>query len=144
MKKNFEAYKRELADRLLTSNGPFAVRKTGGIMDCIGNPKHREGIFGLICCNKCIFQKSLDGCIAARRNWLVENYEGEIEIGNDRDRDWNWCPIGMPLLVRNQRDEPWKKGYFVEYKNGKIYACPHITTSEYSYAEGWNYAKIRS
>lgn len=60
--------------------------------------------------------------------------------------DWSSVPVDTKILVRDKKDEGWKRKYFAKYENGKIYAWTWGKTS-FS-ADGnedvidWEYAKL--
>ena len=57
--------------------------------------------------------------------------------------DWNEVKVDTKVLVRNNPNAEWKKRYFAEYKNGKVYVYEDGRTSwNYFYKESWNETKL--
>lgn len=43
--------------------------------------------------------------------------------------DWSKVEVGTPILVKNYEDAEWKKRYFAEYSDGRVYAWANGQTS---------------
>lgn len=80
-------------------------------------------------------------CVACQLKqavWLLEKYE-EPEI------DWDNVAVDTPILVRNYKDEKWKKRYFAKFEHGYdyIYAWLEGRTSwNENEMAPWKYAKL--
>lgn len=107
---NLEKHQKELAEYLFNENS-FCVTKKGGICGCLDIP-----------CEHCIFNNLPDGCIEARKDWLMEEYV-EPEV------DWSEVPVDTPILVKNFERDLWTRRYFAKYENGKVYAWDGGRTS---------------
>lgn len=58
--------------------------------------------------------------------------------------DWSKVEVDTPILVKNYEDAEWKKRYFAEYRDGRVYAWANGQTS---WTTGgcklvWNCAKL--
>ena len=60
--------------------------------------------------------------------------------------DWNKIDVDTPVLVRDNEDEPWTRGYFAFYSGGKVYTFMNGSTSwsveDPNFTHPWNFAKI--
>ena len=69
-----------------------------------------------IICEDCDFHES-DGCKGGTHiflEWLNSEYV-------EPPVDWNKVAVDTPILVRDSREEAWRKRYFAKYENGKVY-----------------------
>ena len=67
-------------------------------------------------CEDCDYGKS-DSCGGSEykfREWLNSEYV-------EPPVDWSKVAVDTPILVRNSREEAWKKRHFAKYENGKVY-----------------------
>ena len=57
--------------------------------------------------------------------------------------DWSKVPVDTKILVRNYKENKWKKRYFAKYENGTVYAWYNGGTS-YSQSDtiDWDCAKL--
>lgn len=130
---NLEKYQKELAKYLL-NNESFCVTKEGDICNCSG--------YSCISCRNCLFDSfpfGGNGCIKARKDWLMEEcVEPKV--------DWSKVAVDTPILVRNFESDLWKHRYFAKYENGKIYAWDGGRTSwsvnESNDIIDWSFAKL--
>ena len=84
---------------------------------------------------KCI-NTSCPKCHLYRTIWLMEEYE-EPEV------DWSRVKVDTPILVRQGKNEEWRKRHFAKYKNGNVYAWSDGQTSWTAYdMMVWKYAKL--
>ena len=57
--------------------------------------------------------------------------------------DWAKVPVDTKVLVRDSKKEEWRKRYFSEYKNGKVYTFNNGWTSwTTSNKTSWEYCKL--
>lgn len=53
---------------------------------------------------------------------IIEVYDIDGKLIWEREEvDWSKIPRDTKVLVRNSKDEEWRKRYFSEYKDGKFY-----------------------
>lgn len=66
-----------------------------------------------------------------------------VEMNFEETIDWNEVPIDTKILVRNYKENKWKKRYFAKYENGTVYAWYNGGTS-YSQSDtiDWDCAKL--
>ena len=62
---------------------------------------------------KCI-NTSCPKCHLYRTIWLMEEYE-EPEV------DWSRVKVDTPILVRQGKNEEWRKRHLAKYRNGNEY-----------------------
>ena len=65
------------------------------------------------------------------------------EMNFEEDIDWSKVPVDTKILVRNYKENKWKKRYFAKYENGTVYAWYNGGTS-YSQSDtiDWDCAKL--
>ena len=60
--------------------------------------------------------------------------------------DWSKVAVDTPILVRDSREEVWKKRHFAKYENGMVYTWSAGSTSwsvsASSNIVGWEMAKL--
>ena len=81
----------------------------------------------LIGCDRC-------RCIVSM--WLEEEY---------KEINWENVPLDTKILVRNGKDEPWKKRYFSKFEGGYVYAFKNGGTSwncKDHEVISWDHAKL--
>ena len=105
---NKEKYAKEILD-IICNTG-----ETPAVVD--GKPCNCKGTI----CEDCNFYNH--PCCNEFKEWANSEYK-EPEI------DWTKVPVDTPIYVRDYENESWKKRYFAEYCNGKIYAYPCGATS---------------
>lgn len=70
------------------------------------------------------------------KEWLFQEYE-EPKV------DWSKVKVDTPILVRNDGNPRWTRGYFAGYVHETVYAWkygkPSWTAGD---ASGWKYAKL--
>lgn len=66
-----------------------------------------------------------------------------VEMNFEEDIDWSKVPVDTKILVRNYKENKWKKRYFAKYENGTVYAWYNGGTS-YSQSDtiDWDCAKL--
>ena len=111
----------------------------------------KEEVFGLkngepaICeeirCKECDFGKS-DSCKCSTynfREWLNSEYV-ELPV------DWSKVAVDTPILVRDSREEAWRKRYFAKYEDNAVYAWSAGSTSWSARMSNditdWKFAKL--
>ena len=92
-------------------------------------------------CRDCDFYESSDSCKGSEykfREWLNSEYiEPPV--------DWSKVAVDTQILVRDSREEAWRKRYFAKYENGKVYTWLVGATSwsaHRSNVVGWGMAKL--
>ena len=96
---NREKYGNEIIDATINDIG----LKDGKPVSC----------FEIICVD-CGFYDHNHGCDGEAKKWLNSEYV-EPHV------DWSKVAVDMPILVRDNENEEWRKRYFAEYENGKVY-----------------------
>lgn len=82
-----------------------------------------------------------DACRMLQMVWLLEDYKEPKEP----EIDWDNVAVDTPILVRNYKDEKWKKRYFAKFEYGYdyIYAWLEGRTSwNENEMAPWKYAKL--
>ena len=91
-------------------------------------------------CEDCDYGKS-DSCGGSEykfREWLNSEYVAPPV-------DWSKVAVDTPILVRDSREEVWKKRHFAKYENVIVYAWDWGATSwsaDRSNVAGWKMAKL--
>lgn len=81
---------------------------------------------------------------------------GDEILGPDRDvidireeadiMDWSRVDVDEPVLVRDNEDAPWIRGYFAFYSGGQVYTFMSGSTSwsveDPNFTHPWKFAKI--
>ncbi len=49
------------------------------------------------------------------------SYYGLSEMNFEEVIDWSKVPVDTKILVRDGKDEGWKRKYFAKYKDGRVY-----------------------
>ena len=73
-------------------------------------------------CSECGFFSPDHTCGFKARKWLDSEYV-------EPPVDWSTVAVDTPILVRNRREEAWRKRHFVKYENGIVYAWDGGATS---------------
>ena len=91
-------------------------------------------------CEDCDYGKS-DSCGGSEykfREWLNSEYV-------EPPVDWSKVAVDTPILVRDSREEEWRKRYFAKYENGKVYTWLGGKTSWSAHRSNitdWKMAKL--
>lgn len=89
-----------------------------------------------IMCDECLFNNHSFSCSYDAINWLFSEYK-EPEV------DWSKVEVDTPILVRNDGNSSWTRGYFAGYVHETVYAWKYGKTSwTAGDASGWKYAKL--
>lgn len=89
-----------------------------------------------IMCDECLFNNHSFSCSYDAINWLFSEYK-EPEV------DWSKVKVDTPILVRNDGNSSWTRGYFAGYVHETVYAWKYGKTSwTAGDASGWKYAKL--
>lgn len=94
-------------------------------------------------CSNCYFHdfrtKSYESCYDMRKEWWNEEY-------TEPPVDWSKVPVDTPILVRDSKNDEWKRRYFSVFRNGAVYAWKNGRTSWSAHIredfEIWEYAKL--
>ena len=65
-------------------------------------------------CQECGFLSTDYTCNHKVHEWLNSEYV-------EPPVDWSKVAVDTPILVRDSREEAWRKSYFAKYENGKVY-----------------------
>lgn len=88
-------------------------------------------------CRDCLFNHVGSPCSVSALNWLFTEYKEEKEV------DWSKVKVDTPILVRNDGNSSWTRGYFAGYVHETVYAWKYGKTSwTAGDASGWKYAKL--
>lgn len=126
---NIEYYKDELVELGIINLGMLALVQ--------GQPSIcRCGIM----CDECLFDNHNFSCYDDALNWLFSEYKEEKE---EKEVDWSKVKVDTPILVRNDGNSSWTRGYFAGYVHETVYAWKYGKTSwTAGDASGWKYAKL--
>ena len=120
---NIEKYKDKLIE-LGVINPKILAKVKGKLNVC-------ESIF----CIDCDYS-GVPECYDEVKDWLFSEYE-EPEV------DWSKVKVDTPILVRNDGNSSWTRGYFAGYVHETVYAWKYGKTSwTAGDASGWKYAKL--
>lgn len=119
---NIEYYKDELKEIII---------RNIGIDSITGKPKMCDELF----CLDCVF-KDQDACSPKKvEQWLQSEHVEQV--------DWSKVKVDTPILVRNDGNSSWTRGYFAGYVHETVYAWKYGKTSwTAGDASGWKYAKL--
>ena len=119
---NIEYYKDELKEIII---------RNIGIDSITGKPKMCDELF----CLDCVF-KDQDACSPKQvEQWLQSEHVEQV--------DWSKVKVDTPILVRNDGNSSWTRGYFAGYVHETVYAWKYGKTSwTAGDASGWNCAKL--
>lgn len=80
------------------------------------------------------------GCIISYHSIPISQL---AEMNFEEIIDWSKVPVDTKILVRNYKENKWKKRYFAKYENGTVYAWYNGGTS-YSQSDtiDWDCAKL--
>lgn len=119
---NIEKYKDELIE-MGVINIMSLAKVNNKLTNCV-----RAG------CSECDF--STRKCGEQTKEWLFSEYK-EPEV------DWSKVKVDTPILVRNDGNSSWTRGYFAGYVHETVYAWKYGKTSwTAGDASGWKYAKL--
>ena len=124
--KNKEKYAKEILE-IACSGSKIAIDKnTDKICAC-----------DLLKCRDCIFDKRY--CAETLKHWCESEYV-------EPPVDWSKVAVDTPILVRDSREEEWRKRYFAKYEDNTVYAWSGGTTSWSTYRSSdianWKMAKL--
>ena len=91
-----------------------------------------------ILCRHCLFNNNNHSfsCSDDALKWLLTEYK-EPKV------DWSKVKVDTPILVRNDGNPRWTRGYFAGYVHETVYAWKYGKTSwTAGDASGWKYAKL--
>lgn len=97
-------------------------------------------------CRECLFNQFSSLCSVSALNWLFTEYKEEKEEPEEPEEpkvDWSKVKVDTPILVRNDGNSSWTRGYFAGYVHETVYAWKYGKTSwTAGDASGWNCAKL--
>lgn len=91
-----------------------------------------------ILCRHCLFNNNNHSfsCSDDALKWLLTEYK-EPKV------DWSKVKVDTPILVRNDGNSSWTRGYFAGYVHETVYAWKYGKTSwTAGDASGWKCAKL--
>ena len=121
---NKEKFKDEIME--LACSGCAVALKDGKVVNC-----------QITDCRTCSFSSHIDGvsCSIKRKNWANSEYEEYV--------DWSKIPVDTKILVRDTKDQAWKRRYFADAAHEGVYAFDYGRTSFTSdRIDHWEYAKL--
>ena len=90
-------------------------------------------------CSECGFYSTNYSCTHNVREWLDSEYVAPPV-------DWSKVAVDTPILVRDSREEAWRKRYFAKYEDNAVYAWSGGATSwsacRSSDIANWKMAKL--
>ena len=90
-------------------------------------------------CSECGFFSPDHSCRFNACEWLDSEYVAPPV-------DWSKVAVDTPILVRNSREESWRKRYFAKYEDNAVYAWSGGATSwsacRSSDIANWKMAKL--
>ena len=90
-------------------------------------------------CSECGFYSTNYSCTHNVRDWLDSEYV-------EPPVDWSKVAVDTPILVRDSREEAWRKRYFAKYEDNTVYAWSGGATSWSTYRSSdianWKMAKL--
>ena len=90
-------------------------------------------------CSECGFFSPDHSCRFNACEWLDSEYVAPPV-------DWSKVAVDTPILVRDSREEEWRKRYFAKYEDNTVYAWSGGTTSWSTYRSSdianWKMAKL--
>ena len=124
---NKEKYGNEIIE--LATNTSLFVLKNG-----------KPALCKEIKCEDCDYGKpSCEGSEYKFREWLNSEYV-------EPPVDWSKVAVDTPILVRDSREEEWRKRYFAKYEDNTVYAWSGGATSWSTYRSSdianWKMAKL--
>lgn len=121
---NREKYANEIIDAVVNDIG----LKDGKPVSCFE-----------IRCVDCGFYDYDFGCCGKAKKWLNSEYV-------EPPVDWSKVAVDTPILIRDSKEEAWRKRYFAKYENNTVYAWGNGATSwsaeSKSYVNDWKIAKL--
>ena len=122
---NKEKFKNEIVE--IACKGYDFALKDGQVVNCQNTD-----------CWTCSFSSHIDGvcCSVKRKNWANSEYEEYV--------DWSKVPVDTKILVRDTKDQAWKRRYFAGVTPERVYAFNDGRTSFTSngIVNPWKYAKL--
>ena len=118
---NREKYAEDLYNIFLNS---FGVDKENKPFRCVES-----------CSGQCRFYNNEIACKTLAKQWLDEEYK----------TDWSKVPVDTPILVKDSEFGKWRRRYFAEYENGKVFAWADGLTSWSARGTNrvnWEYARL--
>ena len=121
---NKEKFKDEIME--LACSGCAVALKDGKVVKC-----------QITDCRTCSFSNHINGvsCSVNRKNWANSEYEEYV--------DWSKVPVDTKILVRDTKDQAWKRRHFAGVTPEGVYAfndgCTSFTSN---YRICWKYAKL--
>lgn len=120
--------KTDLLKELLEKGNQFCVKKESGEVTSCPN----------ISCSNCLFGKSKD-CLGNGKEWLNAEHNS-YSIPAD-------TPIDTKILVRDNEEDEWSRGYFAGFENEGLYPYKCFDSGATSWSsEGaygiWKYCKL--
>ena len=90
-------------------------------------------------CSECGFFSPDHSCRYNVCKWLDSEYVAPPV-------DWSKVAVDTPILVRDSREEAWRKRHFAKYENETVYAWGNGTTSWGAFSSdslvNWKMAKL--
>lgn len=89
-------------------------------------------------CSECGFYSTNYSCTNNACEWLDSEYVAHPV-------DWSKVAVDTQILVRDSREEAWRKRYFAKYENGIVYAWENGATSWSAHRSNitdWGMAKL--
>ena len=90
-------------------------------------------------CSECGFLSTDYTCNHKVHEWLNSEYV-------EQPVDWSKVAVDTPILVRDSREEEWRKRHFAKYENGMVYAWYGGATSWSARMSNditdWKFAKL--
>ena len=120
---NREKYAKEILD--IACKGDKIAVRNGKITSCDD-----------LLCKDCDFGYS--NCNEKILKWANSEYV-------EPPVDWSKVAVDTPILVRDSREEAWRKRHFAKYENGIVFAWGNGLTSwsaHRSNVVGWGMAKL--
>ena len=124
---NKEKYGKEILDIACTGDHVAMRKSDNAIVGC-----RKLG------CLDCAFNTHGKGCNDTIEKWANSEYV-------EPPVDWSKVAVDTPILVRDSREEAWRKRHFAKYENGMVYAWSWGKTSwsaHRSNVVGWKMAKL--
>lgn len=124
---NKEKCAKEILDIACTGDN-VAMRKSDNVI--VGCKKLK--------CSDCAFNTHGKCCNDAIEKWANSEYV-------EPPVDWSKVAVDTPILVRDSREESWRKRHFAKYENGIVYAWDWGATSWSAHRSNitdWKMAKL--
>ena len=125
---NKEKYAKEILDIACTGDHVAMRKSDNAIVGC-----RKLG------CLDCAFNTHGKGCNDTIEKWANSEYV-------EPPVDWSKVAVDTPILVRDSREEAWRKRHFAKYENETVYAWGNGTTSWGAFSSdslvNWKMAKL--